>query len=106
MKNLVVLIAGCLMALSASAQNMNIEQKAQEVARDVQRFGRSLTYAERAEVAGNLDSISRILRGGNSGFGGGNSNSATEYTCVAKITMVCDLLSSLFALALTCKKQP
>jgi hypothetical protein len=81
MKNLVVLIAGCLLAVSASAQNMNIEQKAHEVARDIQRYGRSLTGSERLEVAQKLESISRILRGDNSDVGG-NGNS--EYTCVSK----------------------
>ncbi len=65
MKNLLVLVTGCLLTVAVSAQQVeNIEQKAQTIAQEVQTNGRYLSRDQRAEISRNLDSIRRILKGG------------------------------------------
>lgn len=62
MKKVIVLAAGCLLAVSAIAQSFNIEQKALDIAREIQQRSPYLTDSQRVEIARDLESIRRTLR--------------------------------------------
>ncbi|MDG0815324.1 hypothetical protein [Bdellovibrio svalbardensis] len=67
MKSLLVLVTGCLLAVTVSAQQErqeSIELKAQTIAQDLQYNGRNLTREQRFEISRNLDAIRRIMKGG------------------------------------------
>ncbi|MFS4460146.1 hypothetical protein [Bdellovibrio sp. HCB2-146] len=87
MKKVIVLAAGCLLAVSAIAQSFNIEQKALDIAREIQQRSPYLTESQRYEIARDLESIRRTLRnegGSNQGRPNRPDRYQSDLACISR----------------------